>query len=79
MRTSAMAGQGGEVGGMRSSFGGPGTPPNSAGGVVGDSQRDSYPVSRYAVFHRLDLLVYLGNQGCVIRCTCLVCWIPKEF
>jgi hypothetical protein len=58
-----MAGRG-EGGARRSSFGGPDTAANSAGGAVegsGDPQGDFPPVSRYAGFHWLDFLFYLGN------------------
>jgi hypothetical protein len=58
-----MAGRG-EGGARRGSFGGPDTAANSAGGAVegsGDPQGDFPPVSRYAGFHWLDFLFYLGN------------------
>lgn len=57
-----MAGRG--EGGGRASFGGIEKAANSAGGAVeggGVSERDFPPVSRYAVFHWLDFLIYLGN------------------
>ena len=59
-----MAGRGEGGGERKASFGGNGKAANSAGGAVeggGVSERDFPPVSRYAVFHWLDFLIYLGN------------------